>query len=110
MECPVCLEELGTRIETRLPCKHSVCLTCLLRLPAPVRCPMCRADVSRHMPDPSTSTVTVQSVVDGLRITDRLSAAMDLRRMTRVHASPILLQTPPRRRLILAAEEEEEEA
>lgn len=51
LQCPCCLGML--RRPLGLPCGHSLCRSCFLRLPAPVssgglrRCPLCRADVPR---------------------------------------------------------------
>ena len=49
-ECPVCFESMDERIVTTPPCGHALCLPCLMRLRAPVRCPMCRAELAHLMP------------------------------------------------------------
>ena len=55
MECPVCYESMTGTIQTSLPCSHSLCLRCLLKLPTPQRCPMCRCDIVSHFPQSSTT-------------------------------------------------------
>lgn len=70
--CPVCYEIFDDRIRATPPCKHDVCITCLLRIPRPQACPMCRMPLSHMLPDgraaaPST-LVSVASDDDG---TDR---------------------------------------
>lgn len=47
MECPVCFEKLETQIETILPCKHNICLKCLIRIN---KCPLCRFDLRPYFP------------------------------------------------------------
>lgn len=65
MECPVCLEPLAGRIRVLLPCDHTLCVRCLLRL-RPPRCPLCRADLAEYLenderpPVRSTTEVTLQ--------------------------------------------------
>jgi len=59
-ECPVCFENLETRIITSPPCRHKLCLQCLLRLRAPRRCPMCRVDLSTLFP---TDSIIVTSAL-----------------------------------------------
>jgi hypothetical protein len=46
----VCFESLDERIVTTPPCGHALCLPCLMRLRAPVRCPMCRAELTHLLP------------------------------------------------------------
>ena len=41
-ECPICYEDMSRKIATRSPCKHEVCLECLLQLEQPATCPLCR--------------------------------------------------------------------
>ena len=48
-ECPVCLEDMVETITVTPPCKHSVCLSCLLQT-ADRRCALCRRDLSQHFP------------------------------------------------------------
>lgn len=62
-ECPVCYESTTTRVVCVTPCAHSVCMECMVRLSAPVRCPMCRADLSEAMPPPPAPP-TPRSVVE----------------------------------------------
>lgn len=52
-ECPVCFEGANTRCWVRTPCRHSLCLRCLLRLARPARCPLCRHDLEAHLPPSS---------------------------------------------------------
>lgn len=103
MECPVCFELLGTCIETRLPCKHSVCLRCLLKLPSP-RCPMCRTDVSRHIPPDRAPTrpLSVHSIMTQFHDAERLTESV---LMSRIHTGPLLLRPAPLRRLVIEREE-----
>ena len=49
-ECPVCFRTLADTIRTRAPCGHEICLACLLALKPPLRCVLCRADLSPHVP------------------------------------------------------------
>lgn len=49
-ECPVCFEPMDTQIRVTLPCYHCLCLTCLLRLSHPQRCPLCRKNVAPLIP------------------------------------------------------------
>lgn len=49
-ECPVCFESLQHRIATQLPCSHTTCLSCLMRLPLPQSCPMCRFSLVHLIP------------------------------------------------------------
>lgn len=41
-ECPICYEDMSSRMAVRSPCGHELCLDCLLRLPTPATCPLCR--------------------------------------------------------------------
>ena len=50
--CPVCLEGLRARLRVTAPCGHAACLGCFQRLPAPPRCPLCRADLAPLVPPP----------------------------------------------------------
>lgn len=65
MECPVCFEPLAGRIRALLPCEHTLCMRCLLRL-RPPRCPLCRADLTEYFDPPRqdgprfTTEVTLQ--------------------------------------------------
>lgn len=49
-ECPVCFESLNYQIKTILPCKHTLCLKCLLKLKNKV-CVICRKDITECFPD-----------------------------------------------------------
>ncbi|XP_071958694.1 RING finger protein nhl-1-like [Antedon mediterranea] len=47
LECPVCFEEyhLVTKLPKMLPCQHTLCLSCLMRLKKKdhrIKCPVCR--------------------------------------------------------------------
>jgi hypothetical protein len=46
MECPVCLDLMGSGQEKVLSCVHSVCETCLPEVLIAGNCPLCRKDVS----------------------------------------------------------------
>lgn len=48
-ECPVCFEELDTRMTVTTPCRHSFCLNCLLEFKSHI-CPICRFDFQENMP------------------------------------------------------------
>ena len=43
-ECPICLEDTRTRIATRPPCGHEVCIECLFKMQKRV-CAICRAEI-----------------------------------------------------------------
>ena len=60
-DCPICFETVRTRIAVSLPCTHTLCLTCLLRLPVPQSCPMCRLSIVHLIPrkDESSSPTLV---------------------------------------------------
>lgn len=49
-ECPVCFCELASRIRAVAPCRHAVCLQCILRLAPPQTCPICRSDLASLLP------------------------------------------------------------
>ena len=51
-DCPVCFGPLATVVRCVLPCTHTLCLRCLLRLRTPVSCPLCRADLAALLPEP----------------------------------------------------------
>ena len=50
-ECPVCFRSFEECIAAMPPCKHPVCLQCLMRLKLPKRCPMCRMSLVGWMDD-----------------------------------------------------------
>ena len=54
-ECPICFEQMATRLRVTAPCAHTVCYACFQRLRAPQTCPMCRDDLSHLMPPPPSS-------------------------------------------------------
>lgn len=56
--CPVCMEPLASRMTTHAPCSHSICLHCLLKLPPPLKCPLCRSDWMHLVPTPSQPVMT----------------------------------------------------
>ncbi|XP_033105117.1 tripartite motif-containing protein 2-like [Anneissia japonica] len=48
LECPLCFEEyhLNTKLPKMLPCQHTLCLSCLMRVTKKdqrIKCPVCRA-------------------------------------------------------------------
>lgn len=46
MECPICFEELESKSVVKLSCcKKEIHLECCAKMPAPRRCPLCRADL-----------------------------------------------------------------
>lgn len=51
----MCFEPLATRIATRAPCGHEICLQCLLRLEQR-RCPCCRRDLASLLKDAPRAT------------------------------------------------------
>ena len=48
--CPVCLDELCSKVSVLTPCGHSLCLACLRTIRAPRRCPLCRASIDAMLP------------------------------------------------------------
>ena len=51
-ECLICMNELGGRVVSMLPCLHSYCAVCivtLLRRKGSAACPLCRKTILRHM-------------------------------------------------------------
>lgn len=50
-ECPVCFENLSRSIQTIFPCHHPTCLNCLAKMQPPLRCPLCRFDLTPHLPE-----------------------------------------------------------
>ena len=48
--CAVCFELLHTQIRATLPCAHTFCLKCVVRLSYPQSCPLCRRDIQHLMP------------------------------------------------------------
>ena len=43
-ECPVCFCTMSKTIKTTLPCNHSLCMDCILKLKSP-KCVICRYDL-----------------------------------------------------------------
>lgn len=87
-ECPVCYERLRERIAAELPCAHTFCLACLMRLPAPQLCPLCRSTIGHLIPQPcrtASSTVvtlnvsaetTEANLTERVRIAEHLATAI----------------------------------
>ena len=94
-ECPVCFESLQHRITAQLPCSHTTCLSCLMRLPIPQSCPMCRFSIVHLIPrfersssptvvtlNVSTRTTaphpleTVQTLSERVRVAEHLADAI----------------------------------
>lgn len=48
-ECPICYEELQNRIFCIMPCKHKICLVCIVKMKTKT-CPICRNDLSNLIP------------------------------------------------------------
>jgi len=53
-ECLICMNKLGGRVVSMLPCLHSCCATCIVDMfrhtkTAKLQCPLCRHTVMRHM-------------------------------------------------------------
>ena len=48
-ECPVCLDNLNTKIKVTLPCNHSMCITCLFQM-TQLSCPCCRESITNLLP------------------------------------------------------------
>jgi len=44
MECPICYEDLKTKIHFPFKCNHRICLDCNEHLENRI-CPMCRAEI-----------------------------------------------------------------
>ena len=63
-ECCVCLEELWTAYT---PCRHLLCLNCLLKLVNKI-CPMCKADLTEKLPKPFLDIVKDSSIEDKNKI------------------------------------------
>ena len=74
-ECPICFDAEAdgvTKIWCVLPCRHTTCLGCLLKLDQSTNaaCPMCRRDVSQLVPErivcatPRVVSLNVQSDID----------------------------------------------
>ena len=97
-DCPVCYESLQTRIATRLPCSHTLCLSCLVRLPVPQSCPMCRFSIVHLVPlvrstPPTVVTLNVSTRVAAPSETtqtlfERVRVAEHLANAIRVGAAP----------------------
>jgi len=83
-ECPVCYEPLRERIAAELPCAHTVCLACLMRLPAPQVCPLCRSAVGHLIPwatrtaSPTVVTLNVSTETTEANLTERVRLAEHL--------------------------------
>lgn len=58
-ECPVCFEPYDMRIQCVLPCTHSVCMQCILKIEKPIRCPLCRMDLDSHIVYPPREVVEI---------------------------------------------------
>jgi hypothetical protein len=55
-ECCVCFEDQRNRITARLPCRHEMCMSCMMSV-IPSDCPLCRrgyADALEHFKDTMT--------------------------------------------------------
>ena len=53
-ECLICMNKLGGRVVSMLPCLHSCCASCIVTMfrcskSAKLECPLCRRKVFRHM-------------------------------------------------------------
>lgn len=48
-ECPICYEELQKRIFCITPCRHKICLVCIVKMKTK-SCPICRNDLSNLIP------------------------------------------------------------
>lgn len=59
MECPICFEPLENKIYTITPCKHVLCLHCLLKLKKK-QCPMCRFDLQKMIPTQRENTPRIK--------------------------------------------------
>lgn len=86
-ECPVCFEAAGSRIVASLPCSHVLCLQCLLRLPVPQTCPLCRSSLVHLMPRrPSSPTTVTLNVSTRTTAESPLDTARTLSERVRVAA------------------------
>lgn len=81
-DCPVCFGPLATAVRCVLPCTHTLCLGCLLRLRTPASCPLCRADLSTLLPEPSPASGTPFTLRPQLVPFHPLVAHMAARRAT----------------------------
>jgi hypothetical protein len=55
-ECCVCFEDQRNRITAKLPCRHEMCMSCMMSV-TPSDCPLCRrgyADALEHLKDTMT--------------------------------------------------------
>ena len=64
-ECPVCFETLSQKIATIPPCKHAICLPCLMSLRQQV-CVLCRCDLSALIPQPQVRRGTGEGLTPSM--------------------------------------------
>jgi hypothetical protein len=64
-ECPVCFETLSQKIATTPPCKHAICLPCLMSL-RQQKCVLCRCDLSALIPQPQVRRGTDEGLTPSM--------------------------------------------
>ena len=76
MECPICLTDTSHKINVMTPCKHVMCLECLMQLKKD-ECPMCRTELEIPRPAQDDPRITFPEMARTVRLVSRVMGELE---------------------------------